>query len=59
MLNREKRKKRTITVMARDDGNPRMKAYFDINIHLSDVNDKPTEVVLEPSNIPEGVQPGV
>ncbi|CAG2191239.1 unnamed protein product [Mytilus edulis] len=58
LLNREKRKKRTVTVMARDDGNPRMKAYFDIHIHLSDVNDKPTEVVLDPSNIPEGVQPG-
>jgi hypothetical protein len=28
--------------MATDNGSPRRKAYFDIHIGLSDVNDKPT-----------------
>lgn len=58
LLNREIKKRRTITVMATDDGSPRAKDYFDIHITLSDVNDKPTAVGLEFPDVPEGVQTG-
>ena len=58
LLNREIRRRRTITVMATDDGSPRRKAYFDIHIGLSDVNDKPTAVGLEFPGDREGVQQG-
>ena len=47
-----------MTVLAKDNGTPSEKGYFDVYIHLSDVNDKPTAVKLDVANIPEGVLEG-
>ncbi|XP_033733451.1 protocadherin Fat 4-like [Pecten maximus] len=53
VLNKEKRRKLTVTVMATDTGDDPKSSYFDIPIYLSNVNDRPVEVTLNPSHIPE------
>jgi len=48
-----------ITVLASDSGVPPLSAYFDVAIHLTDVNDKQTDVTTEPAFILEEMAPGL
>ncbi|WAR18645.1 FAT4-like protein [Mya arenaria] len=57
-LNFEKQAVHVITVLAVDDGTPPKSAYYEVNIYLSDVNDKQTAVSTKPAWIPEEISPG-
>ena len=45
--------------MVTDDGEPPESAYFDLKVQLTDVNDKPTGITLEPAGIKENTPPGI
>lgn len=54
----DKSKKHMIIIKAEDDGTPIQSDHFDIEIKLSDVNDRPLGFALHPTEIPEGTPPG-
>lgn len=47
-----------VTLMAQDDYSPPGISYFNLAVTLTDVNDKPESVTMEPDSIPEEVEPG-
>lgn len=47
-----------VTLMAQDDYSPPGISYFNLAVTLTDVNDKPESVTIEPDSIPEEVEPG-
>lgn len=47
-----------VTLMAKDDYSPPGISYFNLAVTLTDVNDKPESVTMEPDSIPEEVEPG-
>jgi hypothetical protein len=47
-----------VTLMAQDSYNPPGISYFNIPVFLTNVNDKPESVTMDPLLIPEEVEPG-
>lgn len=58
MLNMEEQQVHFVTLMAQDDYSPPGISYFNLAVTLTDVNDKPESVTMEPDSIPEEVEPG-
>jgi len=45
-------------VMVTDRGEPRLTSYFDLSIGLINVNDRPSDIQLNPAKIPEENEAG-
>ena len=59
VLNYEHQRLHYVTVIAYDNGTPPLSKTFDnIHVALTNVNDRPSDVVLDPNGVLEGKQQG-
>lgn len=58
-LNLEAQPRHLVVILVTDNGHPAESAYFDLLIELTDVNDKPSGIRLEPEGIWEDITPGL